>query len=434
MSPFPPEFLWGATLSAHAVEGGHFASDWWRWEQRSGRIADGTTSQTGCAHAARFREDIALARKLGLNALLVSLEWSRLEPREDDPDSEALAHYREVLETMAAEGLEPVVALHETTLPEWFASKGGWLRADAAHLFSRYASRVGEALGGMSRYWVPMLTPVGTVRMAYLTGLWPPGRRNLLAGWKALRHMARGHAAAYRALREHAPEALIGASVPGEIVRPSDDTRPWDLRVARWEQALSNTVWPAALTSGRWPRPLGTDRTLAGTVDFVGISYSGVRRVRFRPGRGGCALQVNAEGGRAAPHDGEPDADGLAAVLRDVAGFGKPLMVLGNGLATGDDGARRHYLLDHVAALQSAVEAGMDVRGYMYRSLLDGFEWDRGYSARYGLVHVGGGSMARTPNTSAYLYKDIAASGGIRKGALARYCPDWDPPEGLDLS
>ena len=42
--------------------------------------------------------------------------------------------------------------------------------------------------------------------------------------------------------------------------------------------------------------------------------------------------------------------------------------------------------------------------------------------------------MARTPNTSAYLYKDIAASGGIRKGALARYCPDWDPPEGLDLS
>ena len=68
------------------------------------------------------------------------------------------------------------------------------------------------------------------------------------------------------------------------------------------------------------------------------------------------------------------------------------------------------------------------------RSLLDGFEWDRGYSARYGLVHVGGGSMARTPNTSAYLYKDIAASGGIRKGALARYCPDWDPPEGLDLS
>jgi beta-glucosidase len=74
------------------------------------------------------------------------------------------------------------------------------------------------------------------------------------------------------------------------------------------------------------------------------------------------------------------------------------------------------------------------VRGYLHRSLLDGFEWDRGYGARYGLVHVGRTSMARTPNTSAYLYKDIAASGGIRSGALARFSPDWQPPKGLDLS
>ena len=133
------------------------------------------------------------------------------------------------------------------------------------------------------------------------------------------------------------------------------------------------------------------------------------------------------------PHDYEPNAEGLAAVLHGAASFNKPLMVLGNGLATDDDRVRRHYLLDHVAALQSVMNSGVEVLSYMHRSLLDGFEWDRGYRARYGLVHVSDGSMARTPNTSAYLYGDIASAGEIRKGTLARYCPDWEPPDGLEL-
>jgi beta-glucosidase len=433
VKPFPSSFLWGAAVSAHAVEGGHFDSDWWRWEQRSGRIADGTTSQAGCEHRARFREDIALARKLGLNALLISLEWSRIEPSEGHFASEALTHYAAVLDAMAGEGLEPVVALYDTTVPEWFASSGGWLRPDAARLFSRYAEEAGAAFGRLSRYWVPLLTPVATVRMGYLQGLWPPGRRSLLAGWKALRHMAHGHAGACHALREHSPEAQVGASVLGELVRPADETRPWDLRVARWEQAWSIEVWPSALNSGRWPWPFGEERALADTVDFVGVSYYGSRQVRFRPGRGGCAQQVNGQGKRVPPHDYEPNAEGLAAVLHDAASFNKPLMVLGNGLATDDDRARRHYLLDHVTALQSVVNSGVEVLSYMHRSLLDGFEWDRGYRARYGLVHVSDGSMARTPNTSAYLYGDIASAGEIRKGTLARYCPDWEPPGGLEL-
>lgn len=434
MRPFPPEFLWGATLSAHAVEGGHFESDWWRWEQRPGRIADGATSQAGSEHVNRYREDIGLARKLGLNALLVSLEWSRIEPNEGKPDSEALDHYGSVLQAMAAEGIHPVVALQEVTLPQWFAARGGWLRPDASAVFARYSGHVAAILGSQCRYWVPLMTPLATLRMGYLGGLWPPGLRCFRAAWKALRHMAAAHAAAFRVFRNRAPEAMIGASVLAELVHPADATRPWDLRAARWEQALSNRVWPAVLTSGKWPRPFRADHTLAGTVDFIGVSYYGSRRVRFRPGRGRFAQNVNGDGEGVSSNASVREPDGMAAVLRELAAFDKPLMVLGNGIATDDDEARRRYLLDHVAVLQSVVDAGADVRGYLHRSLLDGFEWDRGYGARYGLVHVGRTSMARTPNTSAYLYKDIAASGGIRSGALARFSPDWQPPKGLDLS
>jgi len=432
--PFPSEFLWGATLSAHSVEGGHFDSDWWRWEQRPGRIAGESTSQAGSDHWNRFREDIGLARLFGLNALLVSLEWSRIEPREGHVDGLSLEHYRAVLEAMCAEGLEPVVALHEVTVPAWFALRGGWLAAEAAEIFSRYAGEVAGVLGEACRYWIPMLTPVTALRMGYMRGLWPPGARNMWAAWKSLRHMALAHAETFRRFREKVPDARIGLSVHAETLRPFDVSSSWDLRAARGECALSNTVWPRVLTSGQWPRPFGENRALADTADFIGVSYYGAQYVRFRPGKGTFAVRVNNQGERAGVYDCEQDSDGLAGVLHDLAAFRKPLMVLGTGLATEDDRARRHFLLNHVATAQRALANGTELRGFMYRSLLDGFEWDRGYEARYGLVHVGRAALARTPNPSAYLYKDIAVSGGIQKGTLARYSPDWRPPEGLVLA
>jgi len=245
--------------------------------------------------------------------------------------------------------------------------------------------------------------------------------------------MAAAHAAAFRAFRRVAPEALIGASVLSEVLHPIDASRPWDLRVAQWERALSNTVWPRALTLGAWPKPFGIDLALAGTADFIGISYYGAQHVRFRPWRNGVAARVTSNGERAEPDEYEWDASGLASVLTEVAAFGKPLVVLGNGIATEDDRARRHYLLDHVAALRRALDAGIEVQGYLHRSLLDGFEWERGYNAHYGLVHVHRETLARTPNPAAYLYRDVAGSRGIGKGILARHCPDWDPPEGLEL-
>jgi beta-glucosidase len=432
VKPFPTEFLWGATLSAHAVEGGHFDSDWWRWEQRPGRIADGSTSQVGSDHWNRFAEDIALARKFGLNTLLVSLEWSRIEPEPGTIDRPVLDHYTKVVEAIRTEGLEPIVALHEVTLPQWFAERGGWAATGAADGFARYTAQVAEALGDACRIWIPLLTPVTTLRMGYLRGLWPPGQQHFRAAWKSLRQVALAHAKAFRRLHEAVPAAKIGASVDAEILHPWDDSSTWDLRAARWDQALSNDVWPRALTTGEWPWPFQNNPALADTVDFLGVSYRGMQYVRFRLGRGSFACRTNKTG-EGVTHEYEQDPAGMVDVLRDLSKFGKPLMLMGNGIATGDDAARRRYLLDHVAALQRALAEGVEVNGFMYRSLLDGFEWDRGYQAHYGLIHVGRRALARTPNPSAYLYKDIAVSGGIREGALGRYCPEWQTPEGLEL-
>jgi len=387
----------------------------------------------GSDHWNRFQEDIALARSFGLGALMVSLEWSRIEPEPGNFDSGALDHYSAVLDAMRTEDLEPIVVLNEVTLPLWFAERGGWRGTNAPELFALYTARVAEVLGKKCRYWIPLMIPITAVRMGYLWGLWPPGAKSLRDGWKSLGNMALAHAQAFRILHEMVPEAKIGASIQAEILYPFDHSSTWDLRAARWEQGLSNQLWPRVLTTGEWPRPFRKDLALANTVDFIGISYYGAQHVRFRPGKGTFAVRTNALGERATP-EYEQDPNGMIDVLRDLSAFGKPLMILGNGIATEDDNMRRHYLLDHVAALQRALAEGIDVKGFMYRSLLDGFEWDRGYHAHYGLVHVSRGALARTPNPSAYLYKDMAVSGGIRNGALARYCPDWKPPEEFETA
>ena len=119
------------------------------------------------------------------------------------------------------------------------------------------------------------------------------------------------------------------------------------------------------------------------------------------------------------------DTAGFREILERSSRHGLPIMLVGNGIATDDDDQRRTYLLDHLSVIHRCLQDGLDIRGYFHRAFLDGFEWTHGYSARYGLVHVARDTLARTPNPSAYLYKDICDTGAVRRGTVARFCPAW---------
>ena len=140
---FPPGFLWGAATAAHQVEGGNRLSDWWAMEE-SGALP--FRSGDACDHYRRFAADFDLARDLGHTAHRFSLEWSRIEPAPGVWDPDAIAHYRSVVLALRQRGLEPLVTLHHFTNPRWFAERGGWLRRDAAALFTRYVERMAGAL------------------------------------------------------------------------------------------------------------------------------------------------------------------------------------------------------------------------------------------------------------------------------------------------
>lgn len=420
MNTFPDGFLWGATLSAHQTEGGNYQSDWWRWEQRPGRVADGSTSLRAADHYNRYEQDFDLARKLGLNALLLSVAWSRIQPVADAFDDDALDHYAAVFDTLLARGIEPVCVLHDVSRPQWFADAGGWRNGEAPVHFMHYVNRLGEVLGRRCRWWLPLWEPEHCLYMRHVDGSWPGGGTGMR---RARQHMARAHVLAYEEIHGLRPDAMVGVSVRAGIARPLDENSPWDVRAAQRVAHRRRHCFLETIAREGGGRP---------AADFIGVSYYGRQIIRFTPVRlkHQFAAFVDGHGVPAPPWRTQADPAGLRAVLDDMARHELPMVITANGVATDQDGERCAYLLEHLSVLEACIGAGRDVRGYFHRSFLDGFEFERGYRDRYGLVHVDWETLARTPNGSAFLFQDVARNNALRIGALARFCPGWNPKDG----
>lgn len=426
MVGFPENFLWGASLSAHQVEGDDFHSDWWRWEQGSRRIRDRSTSQMASGHFERYAADFALARKLGHSAHLFSLSWARVQPAEGAFDEAALQHYSAVVDALHKNKLEPICVLCHVAAPQWFAERYGWHNAKAPHLFETYAERIAQLLAGRCRWYIPILEPMHQVHMQYMAGAWPPQSKSIPKALRALHHVLEAHERAYRALHRARADAMVGLSVRTARFQPLEETSSWDLRAARREKRRCNRLVLDAVLRGEWPLPFGKPEHARDAADFVGVSYYGSCTVRFDP--------LHPSRLFAASTQDEVDPVGFREVLRDVAQYGRPILITGNGIAADNDHIRARFLLDHLAAVLAAIRDGSDVLGYSHHSLLDGFEWHEGYGPRFGLVHVARDTLARTPNPSAYLYKDICETGTFRRGTVDKHCPDWIPPFDLEES
>ena len=427
MPEFPDSFLWGAALSAYAVEGGNTQNDWGRWEQRAGRIRDDANAMAGSDHFNRYEADFDLAKKLGCRSLFFPIEWNRVHPAPEAFDETAIAHYHAVLDALVSRGIEPVCMLHHVTAPTWFSDRGGWAAASAPEAFARYTERMAWEYASKCRWWIPLHEPVYTLTMGYIERLWPPASANLIKATRAQENVAAAQTLAYDAIHEQRSDTMVGISVRGRVFAPLDERSSWDLRTARREHRRCNLFYFNVITEGRWPWFEGGKRNISEAMDFVALSYFGSETVRFaalKPSR--LLAQLTDSAGNVLP---EPrprtDPGGLRALLRRMGRYDAPIVVTGNGIATADDGVRCHYLLDHLGVIRSCLDEGVDIRGYFHYSLLDGFEWTDGYSARYGLIHVDRETFARTPNPSAYLYKDICEHGALREGAIAKHCPDW---------
>ena len=392
MRDFPEDFLFGSSTAAHQVEGGNVGNDWWAWEHAPGTPAV-EPSGDAIDQFHRYDEDFALLASLGQQAHRVSIEWWRIEPEPGEWSASALEHYRRVLGSLADHGLTAFVTLNHFTLPRWLAERGSWLAPDAVERFERYCERVAGALGDLMPYACTINEPQIVALFGYLHGDFPPGARNAIKWHRVTRRFVEAHEAAIRALEagRGAPRAGICLQMPA-----FEPARDEPACIARYDELRREMV--EVYLDG-----------LQG--DFVGVQY--YSRMRVDPA---------AAAGFAPPPPGAPltqmgwelHPEGLHAAITEAASTGLPVVVTENGIATADDAQRIAYLRDHLAQVKRALDDGVDVRGYLYWSAFDNFEWNEGYRPTFGLVGIDREhGHARDVRPSARAYGKLARSGRL---------------------
>jgi beta-glucosidase len=409
---FPRGFLWGASTSAHQVEGNCTNNDWWAWEQ-AGRVRE--PSGLACDHFHRFREDFDLAHQLRHNAHRFSLEWSRIEPEEGRFSGPALAHYRQVLQALVERDIEPVVTLHHYTLPRWLADRGGWENPAIEDHFERYVRRALDAYGDLARWWITLNEPTVHVYKSFILGQWPPGKKEFPAAVRAMRHMLRAHVRAYHAIHERRMGAKVSVAMHALALRACNPRSIGDNISVWWRGHLVNHLFLDALHTGvmRVPGLFWERLPVKKTLDFIGLNYytrDFVKNSGFvLPGLLGvrCILEHHQDIGKRSALGWEIYPEGLAYFLKAYRRYRLPILITENGVAARQDEDRWVFLLLHLWQVARAISIGTPVIGYLHWSLLDNFEWADGYAARFGLIGVDYATQNRTVRDSARAYAEV---------------------------
>jgi beta-glucosidase len=399
-SPFPPDFLWGAATAAHQVEGDNRASDWWAFE-RAGKLPH--ASGDACRHYRLFEQDFDLARAWGHNAHRFSIEWSRIEPREDDWNQDALDHYGEVVQALRRRGIEPLVTLHHFTSPAWFARAGGWSARGSAARFARYVERIADHLKDQVRWWITINEPTVYAKNAFVAGNWPPcHRKDWRSAWRVVRNMGRAHRLAYDILHRHRPDAMVGFAHDAPLAMARAPARPLDRLAAGLRDLVLNRL-PVRLMAG----------VLNRRFDFIGLNYYCRTLVSWQA-TGTAALfgrewlEDDQDAPRAFSDMGwEIYPAGLKRQLERFARYRVPLLITENGIATRDEQQRTRFLRAHLGSLAEALAAGLPVAGYCYWSLMDNYEWSLGTGPQFGLFATDFASQQRSPRPAAAYFADV---------------------------
>lgn len=400
---FPKDFYWGAATASHQVEGNNH-NDWTDWEkENASRLAHESEegfrwnphwekfrseatdpanyiSGVACDHWNRYAEDFDIAKDLGLSAYRFSIEWSRIEPEPGQFDAAALRHYGEMLAALRQRGIEPFVTLWHWTLPVWLREKGGLLAPDFPELFARYSERVVTDIGADVHFWITLNEPDVYAGHAYLRGLWPPQKQGLWNNYRALSALVRAHRLAYHAIKTTLPTAAVGIAKHNVWFEAAGGKL-----VNRILKKIADALWNHRLL-----------KQIADTQDFIGLNHYNHHRIDGWFNKNENKIQTD--------FGWEYYPESLYHTLIELKPYGKPIYVTENGIADATDALRQKFIPAALSAMERAIADGANVRGYFYWSLLDNFEWDKGYWLKFGLVAVDRDTQVRTVRESARQY------------------------------
>jgi beta-galactosidase len=500
---FPTDFYWGVAHSGFQAEGGPGSpvdpnSDWYKWvhdpfNQQLG-LTDGVPEDGPGAYVS-YDTDAQLARnELGMNTFRMGIEWSRIFPNStasvdisdeggtiSEADLEALdalanqaevQHYRDVLTSLRARGLEPMVTVNHFTLPAWVhdpittrllvqlglpAPAAGWLSPATPVEFEKYAAYLAWKYGDQVDNWATLNEPFPPILTQFLSPpipgspipYWPPGvvRPDLASTF--LVNQAKGHVAAYDAIHdwdntvatEGQPEAFVGFTNNMIPARPANPVNPLDVQAADAWNSYYNHWFPNAVIDGWVDANFDGIKTadevhadFTDKVDFLGVQYYGSQPMQgfgLAPVPGfpflqGLPIRCAAESPTCSDFNQPTDPGGFREVLETAASYNKPLWITENGIADANDSKRPSYIVNHIAVVQDLIAHGTDIRGYTYWSFVDNLEWSEGYHLQFGLYGSDPTTPAleRTPKpASISAISQITTGNDLPTSLLAMYIP-----------
>jgi beta-glucosidase len=446
--PFPTDFAWGAATSSYQIEGavsedGKGPSIWDTFTHQPGNVEDGSNGDVACDHYHGWADDVDLMASHGLNAYRFSVSWARVQPDgRGAPNQKGLDFYRRLTDRLREKGIRPALTLNHWDIPQAIQDAGGWQSRDTVERFADYTRLVADALGDRVEWWITHNEPWIIAALGYRLGIHAPGVRDTQAELRTAHHLLLSHGAAVEAYRASGLPAPIGITLNLLPTYPETDSEA-DVRAARLSDAYTNRWYLDPIFDGTYPDDgmayfadrFGFDwirdgdmAQIAQPIDFLGLNYYSRRVVRApRSGEEAeFAWVVRTETTTGVPTT-QIGWEMTPEVLRDLllhlrARYRNPtILVTENGLGQYDtvapDGAvhdpeRIEYLRTHIAAVEEAMDAGVDVRGYFAWSLLDNFEWAEGYGPRFGLTYVDYPTQRRIPKDSAAWYRDLIARNG----------------------
>jgi beta-glucosidase len=441
---FPKGFIWGASTSAYQIEGGYKddgkgESIWDRFTHTSGKIFNNDTGDVACDHYHLYENDVKLLKELGLKSYSFSISWPRIFPDGiGKPNQMGIDFYRNLANLLIDNGITPAVTLYHWDLPQKLQDMGGWAIREMAEYFDYYARYVFQELRDVVRIWKTFNEPWVTSFIGYWYGGHPPGIANHSIALAAAHNIMLAHGMAVRSFREMGMKGEIGIVLNLNPIYPaSEDDK--DLAAARRYGDFYNGWFLDPILKGQYPEELvkwlsgkveipkienGDLELIRTPIDFLGINSYTFNCVAHDLEKEPLQVAFMNTGKAKTDSGWEIFPEGMYDLLmylhREYNGI--KMMVTENGAAFKDtvdndgkveDDSRISYLNDHIFQVYRAIRAGVNIAGYYVWSLMDNFEWNAGYSKRFGLIYVDYQTQKRTVKKSGRWYKQIIQNNGI---------------------
>ena len=408
--PATRNFLWGVATSAFQLEGSPHA-DWASWDS----ILDSKPDVTN--HYTLYKEDLCLLKDLGVNAYRFSLEWSRIQPKENIWDENAIAHYQDIINILLENNIEPMITIHHFTHPLWFIKKYPWHEDAATEKFLNYVEKITSAIQGV-KYWITFNEPYVLLLGGYLEGCMPPGIKDVSLAVNALKNIFACHGSAYDIIHSRIPHAMVSVAHNMAALAPWNRWSPMDRLLSKIAKYFYNHSLLDAFLTGtmqiKFPfkSPIDIDLPIKDKLDFFGVNYYTRVHMRFNPSKKmGVELRHRDIDGYGLTDMGwEIHPHGLEKVLRYASKLNVPIIITENGIATRDDQKKIKFMKRHIDVIEKCIKEGLDVRGYFYWSLIDNYEWLQGLDARFGLYKVDFDTLKRKPTNAAAYYSYLIKS------------------------